>query len=91
MATVTINHNHKFNKAIQLLGKAAEKKKAEIAGNLNRFKDAAEEALQESGKKIKKTALTVNKTVKKNPWAYIGGVAAGAMILGFILGKTNRK
>ena len=91
MAMATVNQNHKFNKAMQLLGKAAGKKKAEIAENLNRFKSSATEALEESGKKIKKTAVAVDKTVRRNPWAYIGSVAAGALILGFCLGKVKRK
>ena len=91
MAIATVNQNHKFNKAIQLLGKAAEKKKAEIAGNLNHFKDAAEKAMEQGGKKIKKAALTVDKTVHKNPWATIGGVAGSALVLGFMLGRLKKK
>ena len=36
------------------------------------------------------TAVSVNKSVHKNPWAYVGGAAAGAMLVGFFLGRSRR-
>ena len=90
MTTNTMN-NHKINKALNLLGKAAEEKKDELRQSLHRFKKVAEKTVAESGLKIKKTAIVADKSVKKNPWAYIGGAVAGALALGFMLGKIKKK
>ncbi len=91
MTTNTMNHNHKINKALSLLGEAAEEKKDELRQSIHRFKKVAEKTVAEGGVKIKKTAIVANKSVKKNPWAYIGGVAAGALALGFMLGKIKKQ
>ena len=91
MTTNTMNHNHKINKALSLLGEAAEGKKDELRQSLHRFKKAAEKSVAESGVKIKRTAIVADKSVKKNPWAYIGGAVAGALAFGFILGKIKKK
>ncbi len=90
MATNVANHNHKINKALSLLGEAAEEKKDELQQSLHRFKKVAEKTVTESGVKIRKTAIEADKNVKKNPWAYIGGMAAGALALGFMLGKIKK-
>ena len=37
----------------------------------------------------KKAASTVNDSVHKHPWPYIGSVALGALILGFLLGRRR--
>ena len=90
MATNTINHNHKINKALSLLGEAAEEKKDELRQSIHRFKKVAEKTVADSGVKLRKTAMVADKNLKKNPWAYIGGVSAGALALGFMLGKIRK-
>jgi len=50
----------------------------------------AEEAIGEGGEKIKEAASEVDRQVRKNPLRYIGGVAVGALLLGFILGNSRR-
>ena len=56
---------------------------------LAKLKRMTEEALFEGGEKIKDVAVEANRNVKKNPWAYIGAVTAGALMLGFIIGKKK--
>ncbi len=57
----------------------AGQKAAEIARQL---KETSEE-------KAKEIAGAVDQNVRKNPWPYIGGVAVGALLLGFILGRKT--
>ena len=56
---------------------------------LNRFRQSAGEVLEESGERIKQVASDVDEKVKENPWAYIGGAAVGALLLGYILGASR--
>ena len=56
---------------------------------LAKLKKATEEALSESGDKVKDVALHAQRTVKKNPWAYIGAAFGTALLIGFALGKKK--
>ena len=38
---------------------------------------------------MKQVATDVDEKVKENPWAYIGGAAVGALLLGYILGASR--
>jgi ElaB/YqjD/DUF883 family membrane-anchored ribosome-binding protein len=38
----------------------------------------------------KDAAATVDESVHKHPWPYIGGVALGALIVGFLMGSARR-
>ncbi len=91
MSMQSTNHNDKINKALHLLSEAAEEKKYELTENISRLKEKAGEVIHESGVKIQQTATNVDKTVRKNPWPYIGGVALGALLTGFFLGKIKKK
>ena len=91
MTMQTISQNHKISKALNLLGEAAQEKKAELRHNIQRFGKVAQKAVSEGGVKIKKTVISADKNVRSNPWAYIGSVAAGMLALGFLLGKINKK
>ena len=56
---------------------------------LNRVRAAAGEAIEYSNERIKQVASDVDERVKENPWAYIGGAAVGALLLGYILGASR--
>ncbi len=58
---------------------AAGQKAAEIAKQLKETSEV----------KAKEIAGAVDENVRKNPWTYIGGVAVGALLLGFILGRKT--
>ncbi len=55
-----------------------------------RVKGEAEEWLGEGTESIKEVASELDERVHENPWAYLGGVAVGALLLGFILGSSSR-
>ncbi len=50
---------------------------------------ATKEAIQESAERVKEKAQEANRQVHKNPWPYIGGVAAGALVIGWLLGRNK--
>lgn len=56
---------------------------------MGKFKRLAENAVYESGEKIKDTATIADRNVRKNPWAYLAGATTCALLLGFILGKKK--
>lgn len=59
----------------------------EVVGNVRRFtQDAIEEGQERFGKAVDE----IDGEVRKNPWPYIGGAAAAALLLGFILGNSKR-
>jgi len=53
--------------------------------------DLAVRVKEASAEKAKEIAGAVDKSVRENPWPYIGGVAVGALLLGFILGRKTAK
>ncbi len=61
-------------------------------GNINlkeKYEHFAHE-VQEAVKKVTEEALEESqKSIKKNPWAYIGAASALALLVGFILGKKK--
>ncbi len=91
MAMELLNHNRKITKALNLLNKAAGEKREEMFETLDHAKRITAEAIEEQVEKAKDIAETVQKTVKKNPWAVIGGVAAGSLALGYLLGAFRKK
>ena len=40
--------------------------------------------------KAKVAAKAVDESVHNSPWLYIGGVAVGALLLGYILGRKSK-
>ena len=56
----------------------------------NRFKKTAQAAIDEGGEKLKEVTTDLDEKVHENPWAYIGGAALGALLLGYILGSSKR-
>lgn len=63
------------------------REKLAIAGQ--KAAEMAKHMKEVSGEKAKEIAETVDESVHKNPWPYIGGVAVGALLLGFILGRKT--
>ena len=58
--------------------------------NYRRAKGTAEEWLGENGETLREITTDLDDRVRDNPWAYLGGVAVGALLLGFILGSSSR-
>ena len=58
--------------------------------NFRRAKNEAEEWLDDGGESLREVASDLDERVHDNPWGYLGGVAMGALLLGFILGSSSR-
>ena len=91
MAMELLNHNKKITKALNRLNRAADEKRDELLESFDHAKRVTVDAIEEQVEKIKDTAATVQKTVKKNPWAVIGGTAAGSLAIGYLLGAFRKK
>ena len=50
-----------------------------------------EKKIKQGEEQIKQLASTVDKQVHENPWPIVTGVAAGALLIGFIMGITRGK
>lgn len=99
---MSANHNGKINEALELLNEAAACKKDEIMklitnkysdlkGAVESTREKADEVIHEGQVRVRKAAKEMDKNVHKNPWAFIGGAAASALLLGFVLGRASKK
>jgi len=61
-------------------------KGGDIAGQT---KEQIVKSLHQEEKKLKETAAEWNEKVHKDPWAFLGGVALGSLVLGLILGRKK--
>ena len=91
MSIVAMNGSRKMTKVLDQLNKAVQDKKSEIEQNLAQFKKITERKLEDAKETIVETAASVDKEVHANPWAYIGGAAAFALLAGFITGRLTKK
>ncbi len=84
------NSRQKFEEALSLLNEAAKEKREDIqklmSGKYSHIKDV----MGESKDSAVEVFEEVDESVRKNPWAYIGGAALGALLLGYILGSQRK-
>lgn len=95
----------RINEALELLNEAARDKTAELQAAMqnkytdlssvvraftDQMKNRAAEKFEAGKQKAVDVATDINKSVHKNPWAYIGGAAAAALVFGFLLGRSRR-
>ena len=45
--------------------------------------------LAQGEEQLKEIVSTIDKQLHENPWPIVGGVAAGCLLLGFIMGKSK--
>jgi ElaB/YqjD/DUF883 family membrane-anchored ribosome-binding protein len=95
----------RIDEALALLNSAARDKKAELQAAMeNKYTDlssvvssfseqvkaAASDKFEAGKQKVVNVASDIDKSVHKNPWAYIGGAAAAALVLGFLMGRSRK-
>ena len=95
----------RINEALELLNTVARDKKAELQAAMenkytdlssvvsaftDQMKNRATEKFEAGKQKVVDVASYIDKSVHKNPWAYIGGAAAAALVFGFLLGRSRR-
>lgn len=95
----------RINEALELLNAVARDKKHELQAAMEakytdlsavvgafaeRMKHQASESYETGRQKVVDVATDIDKSVHKNPWAYIGGAAAAAIVVGFLLGRSRR-
>ena len=76
----------KYSDIRQIIESAAKKQKQ----TLKQARRVAGEWIEEGEETLRDVASEVDEQVRENPWQYIGGVAIGALLLGFILGSSSR-
>ncbi len=62
-----------------------------VVGNVGaRLQSDAADIYGTGKEKAQQIAHDVDASVHKNPWAFIGGAALGALILGYMLGRSKK-
>jgi ElaB/YqjD/DUF883 family membrane-anchored ribosome-binding protein len=94
----------RITEALELLNSVAKDKKNEleqvisnkfgdfkslVEGVAGKVKHQAVDSYEISKEKIEDVLSEVDKSVHKNPWPYIGGTAAVALLLGYLLGRSR--
>ena len=95
----------KLNEALELLNEAAREKKVEfqeiltnkyshirdaMALEAQKAKSMAQDVIVEGERKIKETTAMVDANVRKDPWPYVAGTAAVALLVGFLMGSKRK-
>ncbi len=78
--------NDKYSDIKDALGNVVDQNR----DRFNRLRKATGEVFEEGQERIEEVLEDVDKKVRKNPWPYIGGVAVGALLLGYILGSRQK-
>jgi len=95
----------KIDEALELLNEAARDKKDEfkdmltdkyahikqaITVDTQKAKSLVKDVMVEGEEKIKQVVVNVDERVRKDPWAYVAGTAAVALVLGFLMGSKRK-
>ena len=80
----------KFEEALSLLNEAAKEKKEDIQRLLSDRYSHIKDAVLTGRDRTSEVFEEVDENVRQNPWAYIGGAALGALLLGYILGSQKK-
>ena len=63
--------------------------KSTFTGAAHASADWVKEQGTEAADRAKLTAVAVDKSVHRNPWAYVGGAAATGFVLGLLIGRRK--
>lgn len=95
----------KIHEALDLLNEAAREKKIELTDMLTdryahikkavaleaqKVEHMAHDAVVESEKKIRDATAKVDSAVRRDPWPYVAGSAAVALLIGYLMGSKHK-
>ena len=67
-----------------------EQQAAQQKQNLKRAQRLAGDWIEDGEEKVREAVSDLDDKVHNDPWPYIGGVAVGTLLLGFLLGSSSR-
>ena len=76
----------KYSEIRELLEEAIKHQK----NNFDQARRVAEDWAGDGGDGVRAAVEDLDDKVHENPWPYIGGVAASALLLGFLLGSSSK-
>ena len=84
-------NNPAINEVLDSLNKTMKEKRNQLMKMRDRRYEDIKDAINGASETVNEAAMRTNKTVRKNPWPYMGGVAATFLAAGYLLGFTRGK
>lgn len=97
--------DRRINEALELLNAVARDKKSDLQEAMSQkytdlksvmeaftsnVQDRATDAYETGKRKVTDVATDVDLTVRRNPWAFIGGAAVVAYMMGYFMGRSKK-
>lgn len=97
-----IRDDTRIREALDLLNSYAKDKRGELQEMLTRkysnlrsaFTEVGEEAthmFQSGRERVRQAAYAVDDNVRSHPWQYVTGTLVGALLIGFIMGRSRSR
>lgn len=95
----------RINEALELLNAVARDRKNElqsaiqgkytelrsvVAGFTEDVKTRASESLEAGKQKVEEVATDIDKSVRRNPYAFIGGAALAGLVIGMLISRSRK-
>jgi ElaB/YqjD/DUF883 family membrane-anchored ribosome-binding protein len=81
----TVRSHNNVEAALRKLKDDADAKEMRIIEVISSMYETLKDSAETAAHKVEDSAKTVNKSVHANPWAFIGGAAVCAFLLGLVV------